>query len=192
MKTNPTFMTRRRPQAFSLVEVTIAIGIFAFVVVGVMGLLPAGMRMRADSAAETRGVLISGELFAAVRAAPSLDNVTFRRGPKLDAGNMAYVDLTLPASHQRGQLVMGYPIQTTVPYYFFYGNPGSSWSNVGGTDPEISQAAVNAIDTLARLSATNIGGNLYRVTVEVRAPASVPLANTRPSVFTSLVYSPSP
>jgi type II secretory pathway pseudopilin PulG len=175
---------------FSLVEVTIAIGIFAFVVVGIIGLLPAGMKMRADSAAETRGVLISEELFAAVRAAPGLTNVTFRRGPQFDTNNRAYVDLTLPSSDQRGQLVMGYPSQTTVPYWFFYENPGSSWSNVGGSDPEISKSAMNAIDTLARVSATNIGGNVYRVTVEVRAPASVPLANTRPSVFSTLVYSP--
>ena len=47
------------PGGFSLVEVTIAIGIFAFVIVGILGLLPAGMRLRADSAADTRAVLIA-------------------------------------------------------------------------------------------------------------------------------------
>ena len=48
---------------FSLVEVTVAIGIFAFVVVGVLGLLPTALRMRAESAQETRAVMIATGAF---------------------------------------------------------------------------------------------------------------------------------
>ena len=175
---------RQRSQAFSLVEVTIAIGIFAFVIVGVMGLLPAGMRMRADAAADTRGVLISEELFAAVRAAPSLSRVVVRDGPGLRAGNNRTINLL------SGQSVLGYPSQTTVPYWSFDKNPGSSWTNAGGSDAEVAQSAANAIDTLTRLTATNLGGGLYRVNVEVRAPASIPLTNSRTSLFSTLIYSP--
>lgn len=174
--------------AFSLVEVTIAIGIFAFVVVGVMGLLPAGMRMRADSAAETRGVLISEELFASVRAATSITNVVVRDGPAMLDRNNQSVNLAI------SNIVIGYPAQTTIPYFLWggdrsdVGTPDSAWIN--GTMPQ--GAIRNAIDTLARLTATNVQGmaNLYRVTVEVRAPASVPLANSRPSTFSTLVYLP--
>jgi len=175
---------RQRSQAFSLVEVTIAIGIFAFVIVGVMGLLPAGMRMRADAAADTRGVLISEELFAAVRASPSLSNVVVRDGPGLQSGNNRTINLL------SGQSVLGYPSQTTVPYWSFDKNPGSSWTNAGGADAEVAQSAANAIDTLTRLTATNLGGGLYRVNVEVRAPASIPLTNSRTSLFSTLIYSP--
>ncbi len=175
---------RQRSQGFSLVEVTIAIGIFAFVIVGVMGLLPAGMRMRADAAADTRGVLISQELFAAVRAAPSLSNVVVRDGPGLQSSNNRTINLL------SGQSVLGYPSQTTVPYWSFDKNPGSSWTNAGGSDAEVAQSAANAIDTLTRLTATNLGGGLYRVNVEVRAPASIPLANSRTSLFSTLIYSP--
>jgi len=177
-------MMRQRSQAFSLVEVTIAIGIFAFVIVGVMGLLPAGMRMRADSAAETRGVLISEELFAAVRAATNLSKVVVRDGPGMRSGNNRTINLL------SGQSVLGYPSQTTVPFWSFDKNPGSSWTNANGSDAEIKQSSVNAIDTLARLTATKLGDGLYRVNVEVRAPASIPLANSRPSLFSTLVYSP--
>ncbi len=177
-------MTRQRSQAFSLVEVTIAIGIFAFVIVGVMGLLPAGMRMRADAAADTRGVLISQELFAAVRAATNLSKVVVRDGPGLRAGNNRTINLL------SGQSVLGYPSQTTVPYWSFDRNPGSSWTNAGGSDAEVAQSAANAIDTLTRLTATNLGGGLYRVNVEVRAPASIPLTNSRSSLFSTLIYSP--
>jgi len=180
----PKIMPANR-EGFSLVEVTIAIGIFAFVVVGVMGLLPAGMRIRAESAAETRGVLISEELFAAVRAAPSLSNVVVRDGPGLRSGNNRTINLL-----GGRQSVLGYPSQTTVPFWSFDKNPGSSWTNANGSDAEIAQSSANAIDTLARLTATNLGGGLYRVNVEVRAPSSIPLANSRPSLFSTLVYSP--
>ena len=172
-------------RGFSLVEVTIAIGIFAFVIVGILGLLPAGMRMRADSAAETRGLLIAEELFSAVRSAPSVTNLTFRDGPGLRPGNNR-TNINLLSR----QVVLGYPAQTTVPYWSFDTSPASSWENSGGRDAEISQSAVNAIDTLARLSAQSLGGGVYRISVEVRAPASLPLTNSRPAVFSTLVYSP--
>jgi len=173
-------------RGFSLVEVAIAIGIFAFVVVGVMGLLPAGLRLRADSAAETRGVLISEELFAAAKATTNLAAVTIRTGPKLSTGDLRTINiLTSP-------VVIGFPSQTTMPYYFYGWSqpPGVAWTNANGSSSEIVASAANAIDTLARLSATRIAPRLYNVTVEVRAPASIPLANSRPATFSTLVYSP--
>jgi len=170
--------------AFSLVEVTVAIGIFAFVAVGVLGLMPAALRQRAEAALDTRSVLIAEELFASVRASPSVTKVTFRDGPGLRPGNNRTVDiLNRPA-------VLGYPSQTTVPYWSFDRNPGGSWTNAGGSDAEITQSAVNAIEVLARLWATSVGGNLYQVTVEVRSPASLALTNTRPNIFTAFIYSP--
>ena len=175
-----------RHNGFSLVEVTIAIGIFAFVVVGVMGLLPAGLRMRANSAAETRGVLIAEEMFAAVRASTNLAFVTIRTGPKLNIGDLRTTNiLTSP-------VVVGFPAQTTMPYYFYGWSqpPGVAWTNAGGSSSEIVASSANAIDTLARLTATKITNGLYNVTVEVRAPASIPLANSLPARFSTLVYSP--
>ena len=175
-----------RHNGFSLVEVAIAIGIFAFVVVGVMGLLPAGLRMRADSATETRGVLIAEELFAVVRASTNLPLVTIRTGPKLKSEDLRTTNImTTP-------VVIGFPAQTTMPYYFYgWSQPsGVAWTNAGGSSSEVVASAANAIDTLARLTATRITNGLYNVTVEVRAPASIPLTNSRPSTFSTLVYSP--
>jgi hypothetical protein len=185
-----TCRLRLQVGAFSLVEVTVAIGIFAFVAVAILGLMPAALRQRAESALDSRSVLIAEELFATVKAAPSISNVAFRRGPALRGDNFAYVDLTLPSSDRRSQLVLGYPAQTTVPYYFFWNNPGASWTNAGGNDPDVRKSEVNLIETLARVSATSVGGNLYQVTVEVRSPASSALANTKPNVFNAFIYSP--
>ena len=64
-----------------MVEVTVAIGIFAFVVVAILGLFPAALRLRTDSALETRAVMIANELFASVRASTNISNVTLRAGP---------------------------------------------------------------------------------------------------------------
>lgn len=173
-----------RHNAFSLVEVTIAIGIFAFVVVGVMGLLPAGLRLRADSAAETRGVLIAEELFAAARASTNLANVVTRIGPGQGAGdNRTNNILNFP-------LVLGYPSQTTIPYFYFHSDPEAAWNNAGGNNAEVVASAINAIDTLARLKATKITSGLYNVTVDVRSPASLPATNNSRSSFSTLVYSP--
>jgi type II secretory pathway pseudopilin PulG len=178
---------------FSLVEVTVAIGIFAFVAVGVLGLLPAALKQRADSSREMRAVMIAEELFSSLQAAPSITNVTLRDGPGLGAGQNQTVNLL-----DTNTVVVGYPAQTSVPWFLWggqrnVGTPDSAW--LQGVMPP--GAVANGIDTLARMTATNISGvpGLYRVTVQVRSPASVPLmtgarTNTLPVTFTSLFYSP--
>jgi type II secretory pathway pseudopilin PulG len=163
--------------AFSLVEVTIAIGIFAFVVVGVLGLFPTALKMRGDASRETRGVLIARELLSSVAAAPDLSRVVIRDGPGLRADNLVNPPLNLTATNE--VVVVGYPAQTSVPYFLW----ANSRSNVGSPDDAWFRgsmppgALANGIETLARLSArpvTNSPG-LYQVLVEVRSPASVPL-----------------
>jgi type II secretory pathway pseudopilin PulG len=186
----------REEAAFSLVEVTVAIGIFAFVAVGVLGLLPAALKQRADSSREMRAVMIAEELFSSVKAAPSITNVVLRDGPGLTSENNQTVNLTSPSA-----VVIGYPAQTSVPWFLWggtraVGTPDSAWVN--GVMP--TGAVNNSIDTLARISATNVAGSpgLYQVTVQVRSPASVPLVNptntartnTPPVTFTTLFYSP--
>jgi len=173
---------------FSLVEVTVAMGIFAFVVVGILGLFPAGMKLRTESAQETRAVLIGQELFSAVRAASSITNVILRDGPALSPRNNEPENLT------QGPVVIGYPSQTTVPYGLFSRRRGFNPDDIWRSGQLPAWAAANDIATLARLSATNVPGfpNLYQVTVEVRAPASLNLTNSKPTVFTSFVSSPPP
>lgn len=166
---------------FSLVEVTIAIGLFAFVVVGILGLFPTAMRLRGESARETRAVLIAQELFAAVRASPDFPRIwAVRDGP---IG--AY--LSPPADISAGSVVVGYPANTSVPFFLAASSrptdPESLWRGElpGG-------ATRNEIFTLAKLSARQLTNNLYQVTVEVRSPANVPLANSQPMVFTTYHY----
>lgn len=195
----------RRPEAcganyaagFSLVEVTVAIGIFAFVAVGVLGLLPAALKQRADSSREMRAVMIAEELFASLKASPGITNVILRDGPGLSSGNNVSVNLA-----NGDNVVVGYPAQTSVPWFLWgssrgVGDPDDAWF-----DGQLHSGAVgNGVDTLARMTATNVPGSpgLYQVTVEVRSPANVPLfssgagprrTNTPPVTFRTMYYSP--
>jgi type II secretory pathway pseudopilin PulG len=175
--------------AFSLVEVTVAIGIFAFVMVAILGLFPTATKMRADSALETRAVMIAQQLFSYVEASgsaaasPDFSEVTFsvtdvamRDGPALQPRNTrTNIDLL----SNPGGVVIGYQNRSSMPYYFFGTTNAGAWtnmpSNVEGAETSTTE---NEITTLARLTAsTNTGSfcHQYRVMVEVRSPASAPL-----------------
>lgn len=165
---------------FSLVEVTVAIGIFAFVVVGVLGLLPTALKMRSEAALETRAVMIAQEMLSSVHSSQSITNVVLRDGPGLRSGNNQTLDLT------RQVFVVGYPVQTAVPYWLFRNNAEAAWANMP------AEASANDIETMAKLSATNVPGvpGLYQITVAVRSPATIPLRFTKPVVFHTYFYSP--
>lgn len=168
-------------RGFSLVEVTVAMGIFAFVAVGILGLLPAALKLRAESAQETRAVMIAEELFASISAAGSLTNVVVRDGPAGEPRNSQWVDLT------KDKVLIGYPPQTTVPYAL-WSTRGRSPDEVWETGQLDSWAIDNDIQTLALLSATNVPGTpgLYRVTCQIRTPATLPLAKSKPTSFSTL------
>jgi len=187
-------MSKLRPpnwafsRGFSLVEVTVAVGIFAFVVVGILGLLPTGMKLRSDSAQETRAVLISQELFSSISSSGGVRSVVMRDGPGLREGNNVNPAADLTA----GPLVIGYPTQTTVPFGMWHSSRGNDPDGLWETG-ELPQWAVdNDIQTLAKLRAEAVPGNelLYRVICEVRSPADLPLDKSSPSVFSTYVYSP--
>ncbi len=164
-------------RGFSLVEVTVAIGI--------LGLLPAALKLRAESAQEMRAAVIAQEMFAAIASAPDLKNISIRQGPGLSdveeyktGGKL--IDLSVDGN---GHL-FGYPSQTTIPTSRYRTDPDGKWTN--GT----TEGYGTSVTTLARLSSSSAGANLRRVTVEVRSPATLPLKASRPTTFSTLVYSP--
>jgi prepilin-type N-terminal cleavage/methylation domain-containing protein len=172
-------------RGFSLVEVTIAIGIFAFVIVGILGLFPTALRLRSESALETRSVMIAQQLFSQVASSPSITNVIIRDGPAMDKDRSRSANL----STDTDVVVLGYQAGSSLPYWYYSDNPGASWTNAGGADAGINESVRNQITTLARLSAFAVAGttNLYRVTVDVRSPATIPLANAKPVSFSTFV-----
>jgi type II secretory pathway pseudopilin PulG len=184
---------RRAANAFSLVEVSVAIGIFAFVAVGILGLLPAGMKIRADSAQETRAVMIAQEMFSSISSSGGVKSVIMRDGPGLTAQNNVNVGEGAGANLLEGSLMLGYPAQSTVPYFMWHDSRGMDPDQVWESGAMPPGAVDNGIQTIARLRAEPAEGgipNLYRVTCEVRSPADLPLARSAPAIFTTYIYTP--
>ncbi len=71
---NPHSPIRNPKRAFSLVEVTLALGIMAFAFTAVFGMLPMGLQTFRDSADKTRSVQIAQRLVADVQQTP-FDNL---------------------------------------------------------------------------------------------------------------------
>ena len=87
---------------FSLAEVTIAIGIAAFCLIAVFGLLPAGLISNMNSTEQTGAAAIAMAINADLRAAPiaSSSSTTPLFGIPLSSGTTLYLneDATLQAS----------------------------------------------------------------------------------------------
>ncbi len=173
---------------FSLVEVTVAIGIFAFVIVGILGLIPTALKLRAESSQETRAVMIAQEIFSSLSASGGPSAGVLRDGPGLTGNH----NVDPPVDLRSQTIMLGYPPQTTVPFFLWHSSrgmdPESTWQS-----GQLRQDAIeNDIQTLAIVSGETVEGSpyLFRVTVQVRSPATVPLQFTTPISFTTLVYSP--
>jgi type II secretory pathway pseudopilin PulG len=170
-------------RAFSLVEVTIATGLFAFVAVAILSLISVALKFQSESSLETKSFIIAEELFSNIRMSGGLKNATFRDGPALAQRNNQKVDFT------RGQsLLLGYPTATTTPFGLWHSsrgqNPESLWES-GNLEP---WAQNNQIQTLALIKATPISRGIYHLTCQVRSPASLPLSKSKVVSFSTYFH----
>jgi prepilin-type N-terminal cleavage/methylation domain-containing protein len=172
---------KKSQKGFSLVEIVVAIGIFAFVAVAILSLFSVALKMRAESNLETKSFIIAQELFSSIKMAGGLNKAIFRDGPALQLRNNQFVDLT------KDSVVIGYPNGTTVPF--------GLWHSARGQDPKLvwesgnlqAWAIANQISTLAYLRAEPTQSpNLYKVICEVKDPASLPLSKSKVIGYTTL------
>ncbi len=92
-------MTRRRSAAaFSLVEVTLALGVMAFAMLAIFGLLPIGLNSNATALQQTAAVNLATGLIADLRQTPSAADIA-ASGGTLTAKSPRYaVDLSQATS----------------------------------------------------------------------------------------------
>jgi type II secretory pathway pseudopilin PulG len=174
--------SRRKRWGFSLVEVTIAIGLFAFVIVGIIGLFPAALKQRADAGFETRSVMIARQIYQGIEAGESL---TAALMPDVDIkweGNPTNSTLTL--KNINDGVVLGFSKQGTTVNHIFSNKGSWASQDVGPPQQEITTKA------LVEATAAAGSGNVYEVTVSVGFPANLPAARRRIETFRKLVYSP--
>jgi type II secretory pathway pseudopilin PulG len=180
--------------AFTLIESVVAIGIFAFVIVGIVGLFGASLERQRQASFETRAVMISQQILARIRAAESATNVVFTRGTDADKALQ-------PKIFHSANFTTS-PTNTLV---FYYKKDGTEISGLLATNDYTNntytffpgyppETLTDDIVGRAQLTATtNNTGNpsLYRVTIEVSEPANLPLAARRyTNTFTTFATFP--
>jgi uncharacterized protein (TIGR02598 family) len=118
------------PKAFSLVEIVVALGIFSFCIVAILGMLPVGMRAARGVADESNAVNIASSIFGLWEIAPAgtplfPTNIFVNTGPSINVGQPNNVTVyfddegRIVPSAQSASLNMTYSAtQTNIP-----GNP---------------------------------------------------------------------
>jgi uncharacterized protein (TIGR02598 family) len=154
----------RRSSAFSLVEVVLALGVVAFAIVAILGLVPTGLQTSHSSQDETR----------AAQIAQSVINTMASQAQT----NFTAVGLPLPSPAPTIDLTSSITSATS-PAAFFYAD----------NDGQISQSAANATFSISVLtddfSATASPvpfdhGYANKVTVRIVSPP-LPTANATPN-----------
>lgn len=176
-KYSSTAHGHRSSVGFSLVEVTIAIGIFAFVIVAILGLFPVALRQRTDAALETRAVMVAQQIFESIRSSTSTNKIYL---PPLFL--MGSEDPNL-----RSKQLGAFPVTLQ------FGRIGTSALRANdGETGWVGGATEADADALARISIANVAGaaNLYRATVDYGRPASLPEAKRKNLSFTKLIAVP--
>lgn len=178
---------RLKSEGFTLVEVCVAIGIFAFVLVGILGLFPVALKQRKDAEVETRTVLIARQMFEAVDGASiptntvsSLTNVSLRTTEVEGGTNNVGVTDVSGMTNANTPLVFGYKAEGSAPSYPF-GLNNQSWSS---TDV---QGQTN-LTAKSRTSVQFVADNVGSMQVTVGYPADLPADKRKQQSFSKFVY----
>jgi uncharacterized protein (TIGR02598 family) len=165
--------SRRPDSGFSLVEVTIAIGIFAFVIVAILGLFPAALKQRTAAALETRGMFVAQQIFESISSATTTNAIPLP--PTGSSNNLTFKSLgSFPQTLQFDRI-------GTSPLLSVDGDAG--WSN-GVTDADADSLALVRIEAVGSLP------GLYRATVDYGRPASLRESQRQNFSFTKFFYLP--
>jgi len=179
-----------RPPAFSLVEVVIAIGIFSFIIVGIIGLFPILLENQKRTVFDNRGVLITQHPLARIQNATNLAGVFLNRGYD-EANGTAIVHEWKNISSQ--PIILGIQADGTSVGAVLQ---EADWENASikstGSpgDSSIANISIKAKVSLTKDSTTASFPGLYRFDCEVSQPADMPLSARMISTFSTLVFLP--
>jgi type II secretory pathway pseudopilin PulG len=168
---------------FTLVESVVAIGIFSFVIVGMIGLLGTILERQKQAAFETRAVLIAQQAIARIRAANDPEEVFFTRGESKQGGEKMFQEHNFVSSPQ---IVFSFSRDGTANQAVL---PLSDW-NAATLNPASSMEEGDKNNQLTKALVTledpdNDG--IYDLTVEVSEPGYLPYS-ARPHKITFSTY----
>jgi type II secretory pathway pseudopilin PulG len=137
-------MKRQRTSAFSLVELTLALGIAAFCLIAVFGLIPIAVLTNRNAGSQTRATNIMTAVMADARATPKANTTSTQFGITFGTAKTLYFDSQGEAScdlagSQKTDCVSAWspPIQTRyrLTVTFPTGPTGSSYADLRVTWP---------------------------------------------------------
>ena len=104
--------------AFSLVEVTLSLGIAAFCLIAVFGLMPVGVQTNRNASSQTAATNIMAAVVADLRATPSASNTSTQFGITFGTPRTLYFDgagqdATLLGANSRYQVNTTFPSSPT-------------------------------------------------------------------------------
>jgi type II secretory pathway pseudopilin PulG len=169
-----------RRAGFSLTEIVIALGIFSFAIVGLIGLFPVAMDSARVSREETLVVNIARMVMSEIKASPfaAARVVTNRNVDGTDdPGRVVPMNLGIPSSISFG-------------YKLVEDSAGiARWNPVGGqiATPAGAQPGMDFVVTVSSTLSGTSAPLLAQVTVLVEGPASAAQADRRQYPFTVLI-----
>jgi Tfp pilus assembly protein PilV len=161
----------RRVHAFSLVEVTLAMGVAAFCLLAVFGLMPIGVQTNRNATSQTRATNIMAAVIADLRATPKTAGTW--------TGTSSQFCITIPA------------IPTVTPITLYFDSEGRCSNDLAGTtghcpgvtwDPAL-QTRYQVNITFSQQNPTPVLPALPTIYADLRVtwPAAVNPATTTPS-----------
>lgn len=158
----------RQDRGFSLVEVVLALGVVAFAIVAIIGMLPVAMSSALESKRESRAAFIANHLAATLRATP-FQNA--RPIESMTSGiNLAVSSNTTIAFDDNGA-----PIGVIPDTQYQSGVPLSG-----------STASASFLARVSAAPASGLAG-LASVSIEVSTPAAAPRSSRQAFSFVTLI-----
>ena len=180
----------RRPQAlplagFTLVESVIAIGLFAFVIVGIVGLFGSALERQRQASFETRAVLMAQQITARFASAASLTRLSLITGEDTNTRATIYTNFDIRPANSTA----------TSAFTVYYQQDGTAAGYMEGNSNNYASAfvpaAISNVSTKALVTVSQEPGKpgLFRMNFEVSEPANLPAnARKKQTFFTSFAF----
>ena len=131
-----------RTESFSLVEVTIALGVAAFCLVTVFGLLPVGFQTNQNAASQTASASILSAIVSDLRATPAAGGTSRQFGINFGSPTTLYFDSegkSTTSTNARYRVTIAFPVNPAGTTAAIFAHLKVSWP--AAADPAVATPA---------------------------------------------------